>query len=923
MSSYDKELPNFYKLLQDIDQRLDILLSGGKLVLDPDNKTDSLWIDQLEKMYPVGAERVYERNLDSPAHCYYFTPEQRKAHTNGLVEEVDTSVHPLHENLYIGHERLLRDSSYSGINNVGVFGAEPHFRNPEQYKDFFQRADNLVLYSKGDLVSLSQLTKVLLSLISDDSILEGKPKTVFLDNSDSRFDPFLSLAGLDYSEGVDWLNTWFSQNRPNTHFGVVEEKGTIISHIKAMGIDLERKLPPTELLFQRAFLATHSEEKEDDTARVIKRRRFNIKVAHSDTLCGHSETDPEFKWSLGGNAKAKLIATLEDKIADPNLDATLASFELTRKTGFLCVFDGGEDVIDRALRDTEVLEPYLSATHPLCEFPGSETKPFSQKFGDIPERFHAFSKAYDELGVSSDKRFVDNCVVLLASLSQVDPKKPVYYAFKSRALMEYIFQPRPDYHYHKTQRHFQKPLDRSETIAELEENQDRWMTDELAISRAFGLACRASGVKQIPPSPSLQFDTVRSLKITSPVPLPLELKAKAMHEGVNLNSSDKTPGSFDDIRRYMRSGDGYCFVNTPVAKDENFWMSRICTPASILVAKQLRDPVVNGHPFAFLRSPDGQKSDFQRIVDHLKKCGMITHDLNRLLCDANDVTSMVKYLKSNAVQTGFVRTDNIQYPYRELPDTGQEMVTFLLSASSANAQDMDDAFEATVNWGMNGYGLLSGMGAQFPMGWHVWAGLEMRRLGHDVDVQGVQDPYAMKTEGWPIQEMNKLMGEGHAVMAPDILVRVEQLAELRRLQYYQGSKKIFVNQANGAGGLQEISGLLALRDAGVEALQDAHFIIQNRPRTMITGEVLRVHDVLIDTIFARGSGKNVHVCETVEEMMKIGSKITGRKLDYHDVKRPVQTDYPFEPVKNPLYRWLMDPHTKENIVLPDFSREPT
>lgn len=86
------------------------------------------------------------------------------------------------------------------------------------------------------------------------------------------------------------------------------------------------------------------------------------------------------------------------------------------------------------------------------------------------------------------------------------------------------------------------------------------------------------------------------------------------------------------------------------------------------------------------------------------------------------------------------------------------------------------------------------------------AGLQAKREGFDIDVQGVQDPYAMDGEGWPQEAMTAVIGAGHAQVAPDILVRIQQLIQLDKLpQMIEDDpdyKHIVVSHANGAGGLQ-------------------------------------------------------------------------------------------------------------------------
>jgi len=186
--------------------------------------------------------------------------------------------------------------------------------------------------------------------------------------------------------------------------------------------------------------------------------------------------------------------------------------------------------------------------------------------------------------------------------------------------------------------------------------------------------------------------------------------------------------------------------------------------------------------------------------------------------------------------------------------------------------------------------------------------LQLIREGFDVAVQGVQDPYAMKTEGWPLHEMRTYMGEGHAVVAPDIFVRIEQILEMHKiaLSGRPNQPKIVVAQANGIGGLQEIAGVLALKEAGVPGMENVHMIIQDRPRYTTADGVISPHQALINLLKERGDMDQIHVCQTVKEMMAIGAEITGHDFRYYPVRRPQDTQFPFEPIKHLYYNWFMN-----------------
>ena len=901
----DNDVDTFTQILEslrDVDTKLDFLLKGGKLHLDPNDDLDALWIDQINAFYPDEFEKTYDRNLDSKPEMYYITPEQRDAGHDDVIEEADTSVHPLHTNLVVASEVFLRGCSYSNIQNVVVAGADPHFRDPRHLQGFLDRSENIFLHEKGDLVSLSQSVKAMIGVMEG---TDATPRSIFIDNTTDRFTPFLKMADLFYEEGIDWLNDEFERRGMASRFAVVEVAKTGIAKVAALGQDVERPLQSLPMLYQNLFFETSSEEKEHDVQDVVREMRLDLRVQHANTLLGHSEHAPEWTWSFGGNCLDKMYLTLRDKLAEPTLDEDLAKMGLTRETAFIMVADGGESVADERIRDTMVMEPIRHLTHPYSEYPGSETKPVAQRQGSKEDGYHNLDVAFREIGGNADRRFADNCVIMIAPLAQEDPENPVYFAFKNKARMEYVFEPRPSYHLHKTQRHYQKPEGYTKTVAELSEEGDKWMIEGLAISGAVKLAARAGNVPKLPLDVKRDFMGKKDIEVSAAWPLEEEKDIEGKMRNHDLQVLTSQPvASFDEVRRFMRNSDSYLFAQSPEAEGENFWMSRVFLPSSIFVAKQLRDPYVNGNPMVIFAPEGEERPPVEQIFDHLKRAAMVTQDPHYLYNRASKLRSASDFIKRMSM-IHLEQNEKEDIPYKPLPETGQEMVTFLLSASSSNPLDNDDAYSAAVNWGLNGYGLMSGMGASNPMGWHVFGGLQLIREGYDVTVQGVQDPYAMKTEGWPIQEMEKFMGSGHAVVAPDILVRIEQLLELEKLRENPGMQKVVVCQANGIGGLQEVAGVLALKEAGVQGMENVHMIIQNNRRQTPGQGMIGPHDALIDLLEHRDEMHNVYICSSVRDMMQCASEITGKPMTYYHVVRPQDTQFPFEPAKHDYYDWFM------------------
>ncbi|MGH1376295.1 MAG: hypothetical protein ACRBCK_08105 [Alphaproteobacteria bacterium] len=897
-----------------LDGNLDKILKGEKLYLDPEDKRDALMIEQIHAFYPDAFDETFRRNLDSKPEMYYITPDQKNHRIEGKTAEdwilsADTSVHPLHTNLSVSSARFKRGASLNQVNNFVMAGADPHFRNTMHYVQAFDRSENLFLHCDGDVVALSQTVKLMKESLEADA---HSPRSIIIDDTTERFSPFLKMMSLYYEEGVDWANDALKEQGVDIRIGVVNEAKTGISKLNALGYNVDVELSPLPQLYNNLFFETSSEEKEHDIRGVVDHHKLDVSVHHANALTGHSEHAPEWTWTYGGNALDKIKLTLKDKLDNPNLDSELAAMGLDRSKAFIMVADGGESCADERLRDTISFKDVLSLSHPFAEFPGSETKPVAQRHGPKQDGYYIRKNGYDEIEGNVDTRIADNCIMIAAPLEQEDIDNPVYYAFKNKQIQEQIFKPKPDYHTHYTQRHFQCPDGIGKTLAELEEDQDPWMHEDLAISGAFILLAKTGGVQNKKVELQQQFNQHNRLPMATawPVPEGMSLPKKLKEHDVRLMKLEETVNTFDDVRRFMRNNKGYVFPKVPVAENENFWMSRIALPSSIYVAKQLRDPHVNGNPMVTYSKIGQERPAVEKIFDHLKRSAMVSQDPHYMYNRAVKVKSAANYMKK--MSSVHAPTSEMEVnPYKALAETGKKnVVLFLLSASSANPLDNNDAYSAAANIGMNyhrldeGVVLKSGMGAQNPMGWSVMAGLQLIREGFDnVAVQGVQDPFAMKTEGWPVEEMHKYMGDGHAVVAPDIFVRIEQLLDTG----FENSDDVeltIVCQANGIGGLQEISGVLGLRDAGLAVLQNANIIIQNRPREVVGGD-LGPHDALIELMEERGDMWNVGVCETIPEMMQLMGEMTGRDFTYFSVDRPQDTLFPFAREKYDHYDWFM------------------
>lgn len=913
MNSFDMD--RFSNRLCDLDRKLDKVLDGEKLYLNPENADDALIIQQIHSFYPEDHDMALDRSLDSPPQAYYITPDIAGTPREKLRLEVSTKVHPLHVRYIESNEMYLRNcSKLNNIHNVVVAGADLHFRDRRDYQSLFDRSENFVLHKRGDVVSLSQFVKLLRNVV------DGRDKTarsIVIDNPNDRFTPTLKFLGIDGHDGIDTLNDAFKAKKLKVLVGVVDMSGTSISKLHELAVEPHRRLPVLPpLLKGQLFFDTSSDEKIIDTDNTVRENRSDILIKKAELLCGLSEHDPEFQWSFGGNALAKGMTTLEDKLANPNLDEALEKQNASKETAALMVADGGEYYEEKGLVDAQALSSVKHIVHPDCEYPGAQTKPWSQGLVNKVDTYKAIDIARSELkeslGRTVSARSIDNCVTVIIPLQQDDINRPRYYAVKGVTKMDTVFAPRPAHHIHPTQRNFQRFEDCDLTLAELEEEGDHRLVENLAISKAMRGMMNAARVPKNFAALKADFNSKKEVEVVCPWSMDsLEqggLAAELAQTGFKLKMLDKPVENLDDIRRVMKKSQALFFPNVSVGAKENFWMSRILLPASVLVGKQLRDPSVNGNPMVMFSGND-RRCEFETILDHLKNSGMITQDLHFLYNRATKMSSAMRYIKEQMQR--HVKYDEYQHhKYQELPDTGELLVAYLLSATSAHKIDNDNAYKGAVNCALNGRGVISGLGYSAPMGWNVMGVLQAIREGFDSVVQGIQDPHAKKTEGMPLAEINKFMGEGHGVVAPDIFVRMEQILELEKLKKHPHLTKQVVTQANGIGGLQEISKTLALKEAGYPGMDRVSLIIENTPRTTVSGKVYYPHDALIDLLERRDElhpENGIYVSEGPEETNIILENLSGKKMVYYDVERPTETLFPFAREKNPFYDWFMNP----------------
>ncbi|GEM_PF-5108718 len=866
-------------LLNRAEDMLRALLAGEKPLLDPDGSyPDRLLVSLLEDMDAA-------HDLDSPAEFYYLTQQDvlNGRHIDKL--RINTQVHPLNIDLIAEAEEIIGGLDGQGIKNAQVLGA-----------DFFSehRADNFILSSRGALPALGQA----LALINE-ALAGNQSRSLIVDNSNGRWTPFLEMTGLADESVAKALNVH-----------VVRHKADIAAVLKTAGREPAKQIPAARKLFnsgQRPYLAfdTSSVIKSTDAVNVIKKNGYNAFLVHSNVVGGHSSKGLEFAGSYGGNTLDKLVTTLRYKatLAPGTLEQDLDGRGESVENTFLVVADSGISFCNEELFAQPEFNGVRDLVVPGAPVPGPETKPVLVRLGSTDDLYRTIEKAIRRAGDKKDVRVcTDTCVWLIAPLQQNDPDNPVYFAIKSARRSIIAPEPKPPGAVNRTGKHYQMPAGADQTLAELEAAKNPFAWQETSFASSLHALLRQCGAGQRAPAVKPTFNiaaknyTVLANHHMDAQEDRAELEAldEALRQvGMKLAENVVVPRSLQDVRDLIFQNDGYVIM--PGRKEMDFYLNGLFQ-TSLLAGKQLKDRHLDNKYIEHLRRVEMDRGTVTQILDHMKAAGMIADHFDFYFRERTAIPDLVASF-ANAARK-YQRYPYIpQQPRVILPDTGRDNVTFFLSASTDIPEFLDDAWAASYNFARNGFGILSGMGRHAMMGVNVYAPLLLKAQGHDVQVAGVQDPYAMITEGWPIEFMRKLMGPQHAQVANDIFERIQVLTEADQIKDTE-RRKLIVVQGGGIGTLQELFAVLWMKQV-TPGLENMHVIIQNRKRLFSDGTVQGVYDKFLEHVSPEYMRKlNIHVCETVEQTLAFASEITGRALTWHDVPRPVG-GYPFEKEKNP------------------------
>ena len=883
-------------------------LAGKKLTLNPADGFDQAYIDMLNAMYD-------QHDLDAPAAHYYVTEWQEQNGEAALIRKVNTAIHPLMEAQDLEARAILKNAQLKKIENLGVFGADLHFRNRDGVfveadgtsQHVLERTDNFILSSRADLRSVAQFCALVSDRIEKAATapLEDQ-KNIAIDISAPRHAALMNVLGLYDEAELVRINQRLKLCGSGVSICAAENTLTAISFFDHHGADVEKAPRPLPPLLGTTrpiiYFATGNEEKLGDGKRIIHKGDLDVHLTSADDLGGPSRAADEFTGTFGGNAYDKLIQTLKIKLALPQ---TVLAGALN--SGFILSGDGGGSFNDRTIGLEPEYDEVRSLIPPGGEFFGPETKPVAEILGGPNASYETAVNVLQRRNGGADRSVTDHCVFILAPLHQQNLADPVYYAYKASARLE--IAETPSQSLQRTPKDYLRVPNTGRTIAELEQAGSDKAETSVAFGKAMAGMLVSSGARQSVPMLTPAFNAASGFTILTSQnytaqPISPEGKIKPLYSeifknaGLALYDRRFELNDLSDVKGFLEGGQGYMF-SPPLTDDP---LLHTLMKSAIFVGKQLGDHRVAGGPWVNYTPKGMQQDPFIDIVQHMSRCGVMSNVMQcmDMHIDERDLGNVVSIFRNYAASYKPAHRQIPEYARQRLPDSGRDNVSILLSASFGMPEHLNDTYQIGHNFARNGIGVLSGMGRKYMMGVLVYSVLELKAQGLDVFTAGVQDPYAVKREEWPKEFMDRLFSPDHAFIANDIFERIEHLIELEKLQANPGMKKLMVAMTGGPGTLEEIVAPLWLKSKGDPALENLQMIVMNRQTLYPDGVKRGPYDKFLSYAGKQLDDLGVRVTENVADTIRLAGEFYGRPFEFHDVQyRASAPQYPFEAVKNP------------------------
>jgi predicted Rossmann-fold nucleotide-binding protein len=908
------------------EKTLTAILKGEKPKVDPSHPDQAWFYEQMIRM-----------------HADFFIPEVPRAYVTlpgegafELEQKGDTKIHPL------GYEQTTRKSNIDlhmqkeGVMNYKILGSDYGFRDvkvkPLKQADF---ADSFIL-GRGDFFAMWQFVHFLQAKLSKDHDADLGAKPLVLQNSGRAFwQPVIDGLGLEtYEDDLKKRAGFQITSFPNETEDVISQSlGKWASREPKKSRNIP-EIPAGSVL----LMVTGNSKKVHELQDIMNTQKTGVKVYPFSKFFPKPEEAKELSRTYAGNNYEKMEKAWErlDEMSPDEIEAMLKKQRIDPAKTFLWFDDRGMETVTDfySAGQFDECREFLNGYKPG---PGAEMAHVfkSMSLEDFYARMEKIATGMEKKTQEPVDLGLTDLTTYMVSPILADSKgKRPFYSFFGTTSDELVFAPRPASDLHKYSEHFQRPKNMPDdrTKAEIPGYIETMsgmalaakaairtfgMDENQVISKAMKAEFREKSKGQrwnVGTQYSLMPDStghgssglIRQLNggvvFMKGRDADYDILSESDHD-VPINEKEEmhVSSALNNFQRFAIDAD--CFVLTPEqGKPENnmtHWQ-KLFVFYSLIVGKQIFDPAVSSKPFALLnRKNDQTWEPALEIFAHLHKKSLIGDKPNHLFRMFDTIKKTSDYLKR--AMTRYI-PDNI--PMTHFQEMGAKSpedlfrVTVFCSASSTNAllrdqarqlgfqlaaygfalkngggsggiqQDFDDMFDE--NGFMRGDIRREGLMVETSLGVHEFRKFWETNFDEPAPrnwVESIQCEQTFQSEG--LCEFND-----RSVVHPNIYHRMDDLADT----------EAFIVDAGGSGTVQEIAGILMLREAGLLPIENVPLIIintetgQGRHKSSIYGPLI---DTIPQADFKR---LNIHVVRSNSEAIELCREArTARGMEPFDV----------------------------------------
>lgn len=914
--------------LEEARKNLRLIVGGEKVNLDPKTKRDALFLDFMSKV-----------DADAPSFFYRITPKDEADRTKlNLIRRTDTSTHLPSEGLYNTEEAITKLLSSKGVSNFEVAGTNFYHRGAKSTKidTLLDRTDNLILAPSeyldetyvADYVSALQAIDVIYQQLEAISKSDWKnpilQKSVTIINQDGVFNELIRYAGLDTPEIRSVLERGFVKSSKEDQVdlsplrvSIVRGVDQVTQALGIVGVSVDRLLEPIKYPdIETLFFSTGNLEKVKDQKRIHDQIRYKAKAYNIDDAVPAFKDASEFKGTISSNCKDKDDSTRHAiAISKPGaINKRFKTLGEERSKAAFVTSDGCLIFNDPSIYGHEGFNKIRKRGVVTVEagFPGPDQKDITNAFGGKEDFFAALSKAIRKTGPNVDKLVHDHASVILTPFDLEEGDDQVTFGVRTKTPLEFITKPNLEDANGISGRHYTKVAGSSKTIAELDQVNDDFMVNGVAMSRAYNILLQRMGHK--PNTAKLDFNKKAHPDfrlMTDQIPIidgasfvDPSIENPLIEKGIQTENFPRQIDDFDDLADFVEGGSMLAFLGrsfSGMEHDADKFLMKWVLPMAAVVSKQLK---TRAGPL-LIRETDHTRP-FLRVLHSLYKNGVMNEapkDIVRVAktddqaIDIIDAASKVPLPKND---------DTPDYGDPDLPDSGKSNVTIYLSATSFKKEAIEDAYYLTQILMLNDLGVITGGMEGGPGGMSVYAALELIANGviEDPYIGCVQEHAAKSKEGFPKGPVDAFLGDGHMIVTSNRFERMQKLSELDRLRgEYEKTgdapKKLIISIEGGAGTLEENLILMWKKMAGEPCLQNTSFVFLNRG----------CYDQTFKELNGDLKDLGVYNCSNMHEVFRVINQndLLDKHLEYEGLLKTIKPKiklsseagmYPFEPEKN-------------------------